>query len=98
MKTAIRKPTMEEQLASLASLPDDQIDLSDAPELTKEQWGMAVRGKFYKPVKEQLTIRIDSDVVDWLKQQTPEGKGYQGRLNRILRIAMLNSMNQKLEI
>ena len=48
----------------------------------------AERGKFYRPLKQQLTVRIDADVVAWLKGQ---GKGYQSRLNQILRTAMLNT-------
>ena len=48
----------------------------------------AVRGRFYRHVKQQLAVRIDADVLEWLKQ---EGKGYQKRLNAILREAMLKT-------
>ncbi len=95
MKAQIRKPTMEEQLQALAALPDDQIDYSDAPPLTDEQWANAVRGKFYRPLKESVTVRVDSDVVAWLKSQSPDGKGYQRRMNAILRHAMLSSLERK---
>lgn len=85
-------PTLTEQrkakLQALANLPDDSIDFSDIPETTVEDWKGAERGKFYRPVKQQLTVRVDADVVAWLKQQ---GKGYQSRLNRILRQAMVES-------
>jgi hypothetical protein len=47
---------MEEQLAALAALPDDQIDLSDAPELSDEQRANAERGKFYRPLKQHLSV------------------------------------------
>nr|WP_246712015.1 BrnA antitoxin family protein [Phyllobacterium myrsinacearum] len=70
-------------------MPDSEIDLSDIPELTDEQWSKAVRGRFYRPVKHQITARVDADVLDWLKSQ---GKGYQARMNAILRRAMLVSM------
>lgn len=83
---------MDEELAALAALPDDEIDLSEAPELSEEQWQYAVRGKFYRPVKQQLTIRIDADVLDWLKKEDG-GKGYQSRLNQILRAAMIASIS-----
>lgn len=73
-------------LEKLKAKPDDEIDLSDIPEITEEMWKTAVRGKFYRPVKEQVTVRIDADVLAWLKQR---GKGYQTRLNEILRDAML---------
>jgi len=81
----IPKLTEEEKgkLRQLAVMPDDQIDLTDIPEITDFS-GFEV-GKFYRPVKETVTIRLDSDVLHWLKQG---GKGYQSRLNAILRKEM----------
>ena len=73
-------------LKRLAALPDSEIDTSDIPELTAEQWKHAVRGRFYRPVKRQITARVDADVLDWLKSH---GKGYQSRINAILRREML---------
>jgi uncharacterized protein (DUF4415 family) len=87
------KKTTEEQLAALAALPDEQIDLSDAPELSDEQWANSVRGKFYKPVKRHLSVRIDADIVEWLKSHPSGGeRGYQSRMNQILRAAMIESV------
>jgi uncharacterized protein (DUF4415 family) len=83
------KPLTEEQRAELRELakrPDSEIDVSDIPEWTDEMWRNAVRGRFYRPLKQQLTVRVDSDVLAWLKAQ---GKGYQTRINAILRQAML---------
>lgn len=80
------------ELAAMADLPDESIDLSDIPETTANDWINAERGRFYKPVKQQLTVRVDADVVVWLKQQ---GKGYQSRLNSILRQAMKESLKDK---
>lgn len=77
------------RLKALATRPDSEIDLSDAPELTEEQWKHAVRGRFYRPVKKQITARVDADVLAWLKGQ---GKGYQSRINAILRREMLQAM------
>jgi uncharacterized protein (DUF4415 family) len=74
----------ERELRALAAMSDDDIDLSDAPEIT--DWTGAIIGKFYVPRKTPLTIRIDVDVLDWLRSK---GAGYQTRLNRILRNAML---------
>ena len=76
-------------LDRLAALPDDQIDTSDIPEMTDEQFKAAVKSRFHKPLKKQLTTNIDADVFEWLKSQ---GKGYHTRLNAILRDAMLRSM------
>lgn len=78
-------------LERLAALPDDQIDDSDIPELTDAQWAEAVRGRFYRPVKKQITARLDADVLAWLKA---DGQGYQTRMNAILRRAMLSQIKR----
>jgi uncharacterized protein (DUF4415 family) len=80
--TAVRK----RKLAQVATRPDSEIDLSEIPALPESFWKNAVRNPFYRPVKQQLTVRLDADVVAWLRDQ---GKGYQTRLNRVLREAML---------
>jgi uncharacterized protein (DUF4415 family) len=85
-------PMTEERLARLraqAARPDSEIDLSDAPEMTDEEWKNAERGHFYRPVKQQITARVDADVLAWLKSQ---GKGYQSRINAILRREMLTAL------
>jgi uncharacterized protein (DUF4415 family) len=74
------------ELAALAKRPDAEIDLSDAPELDEAFWRQAVRNPFYRPVKKQLTVRLDADVLAWLRAA---GRGYQTKLNAILRQAML---------
>lgn len=74
------------ELKALAGMPDETIDLSDIPEVM--DWRGAEVGKFYRPLKESVTVRLDADVVHWLKQ---EGKGYQTRLNAILRREMEKS-------
>jgi uncharacterized protein (DUF4415 family) len=60
------------------------IDYSDIPELTNEFFAKA-KQVAWPPVKKQLTIRLDTDVLDWLKLH---GRGYQTRINRILRVVM----------
>jgi uncharacterized protein (DUF4415 family) len=71
------------ELKSLAALRDEAIDTSDAPELL--DWSGAKRGLFYRPVKQQLTLRLDADVVAWFKNHTTSDEGYQTRINRALR-------------
>ena len=86
MTKKITKPLTREQLSelkSLAALPDSAIDRSDAPELL--DWSGAKRGLFYRPVKQQLTLRLDADVVAWFKTHTKSTEGYQTRINRALR-------------
>lgn len=80
------------ELAALSELPDEQIDYSDISSLTDEQLHNTGRGRFYRPLKQQITARVDADVVDWLKSQ---GKGYQARMNAILRREMLASLKSQ---
>ncbi|WP_039757950.1 BrnA antitoxin family protein [Bartonella queenslandensis] len=77
------------EIDELAAMPDSAIDHSDIPPLDDAFWKNAVRNPFYKPTKTVTTVRVDSDVLAWLKSQ---GKGYQTRINAILRDAMLRSM------
>ncbi len=87
-------PLTGEQKAGLAALsarPGDEIDYSDIPPLPEEFWNNAVRGRFYKLTKTSTTVRIDSDVLAWLRAQ---GKGYQSRINAILRREMLSSLKR----
>lgn len=81
MKKVSKKQAKE--LAVLAAQREDQIDLTDLPEVL--DWSGAVVGKYYRPIKKSLTIRLDADVLAWLKSQ---GSGYQTRINRLLRAAM----------
>ena len=78
-------PQRRRELAELAALPDNTIDLSDIPELTDEALQRMVQGVFYRPSKKQITLRLDTDVVDWLKKAGP---GYQTRANALLRRIM----------
>jgi uncharacterized protein (DUF4415 family) len=58
------------ELQALKRLKDEEIDLTDIPPLNN--WNEAVIGKFYRPRKKSLTIRVDADVLAWLRAQ---GKG-----------------------
>ena len=82
----------EAELKALANKSDEDIDYSDIPPSSDEQWSNAERGKFYRPLKTQASVRLDADVMEWLKRP---GKGYQTRLNAILREAMLRDQNKK---
>ena len=67
-------------LERLAALPDAEIDVSDQPEIL--DWSNAERGKFYRPVKQSVTMRVDADVLDWFKSNNAK---YQSRINEVLR-------------
>jgi uncharacterized protein (DUF4415 family) len=80
------------EMAALAALPDEAIDTGDIPELPAGAWKEAVRGRFYRPIKQAVSLRLDADVVAWLKK---DGKGYQTRANRILRQRMLTESRKR---
>jgi uncharacterized protein (DUF4415 family) len=80
-----------ERLKRLAEKPDSEIDYSDISQMTAEQLARLVPLRDYLSVrhkKERLTVRIDKDIVAWLRAG---GEGYQTRLNDILRQAMTSS-------
>ena len=77
------------ELAALSALPDSQIDTSEIPLLSEAFWQQAIRNPFYRPIKQSTTVRVDSDVLMWLKSK---GKGYHTRINTILRDAMLHEI------
>ncbi len=82
-----------QRLQALANRSDSEIDYSDIPPLTDEFWQNAIQNPFYKPVKKSTTVRIDSDVIAWLKSK---GKGYQTRMNDILRQAMIEEVSGRI--
>ncbi|WP_343553948.1 BrnA antitoxin family protein [Pantoea sp.] len=84
--------TQQAELEALSQKPDGEIDCSDIAPLGEEFWASSSNGRFYRPVKTQASVRIDADVLEWLKAP---GKGYQTRLNAILRAAMLREMQSK---
>jgi uncharacterized protein (DUF4415 family) len=85
-------PAQRREIATVEAKPDSEIDYSDMPRLTDKFFENAVRNPFYRPVKRQLTVRLDADVIAWLRSQ---GKGYQTRLNQLLRAAMLERVASK---
>jgi uncharacterized protein (DUF4415 family) len=71
---------LAESLKMMDSIADDDIDLSDMPEVTDfTGWE---RGRFYRPVKDQVTLRIDRDVLTWFKASNEK---YQTAINAALR-------------
>lgn len=71
------------ELKALAKLPEGKINTRETLEV--RDWSEAKRGLFYRPVKQQLTLRLDADVLDWFKNHAPKGDGYQTDINRALR-------------
>ena len=81
------------QISKLASMPDDEIDTSDIPEVL--DWSGAKRGLLYRPTKQQITLRLDADVLAWFRAAVPGGRGYQTEINRVLRDHARRVSNQR---
>ena len=79
-------PISEERLREIEAIRDEDIDFSDIPELDEDWFAKAEWRDFNEP-KKQLTVRFDSDVVEFFKQ---EGRGYQTRMNAVLRAYMIS--------
>jgi uncharacterized protein (DUF4415 family) len=77
------RPEQRAELEAIAAMPDSAIDTSDAAEVL--DWTGARRGTFYRPIKQQLTLRLDADLIAWFKARSNKGKGYQTRINQALR-------------
>ena len=80
------------EIRKLAAMPENDVDLTDIPPLDERFWKNAVRGDLYNPVKSSTTVRVDADVLLWLRSK---GKGYQTRMNAILRQAMLDEARKR---
>lgn len=80
----------KKDIETLAAKKDEDIDFSDIPPLV--DWQGAEIGKFYRPPKRAITIRLDLDVIDWLKSSGP---GYQTKANWLLRHAMIHALDKK---
>ena len=76
-------PAQLKELRALAALPDAKINTKDIPEA--RNWAGAQRGLFYRPIKQQLTLRLDSDIIAWFKSTVQKNKGYQTSINQALR-------------
>jgi uncharacterized protein (DUF4415 family) len=85
-------PLTAKELKELKALEGRPIDTSDIPELPVGAFKNSVRGRFYRPVKQAVSLRLDADVIAWLKK---DGEGYQTRANRMLRERMLAELRSR---
>jgi uncharacterized protein (DUF4415 family) len=74
---------IQSEIAALVALSEDEIDTVDVPEV--RAWSDAKRGVFYRPIKQQITLRLGADLVDWFKNHRLQDEGYQTIINRALR-------------
>ncbi len=80
MSKAKRSVRRKRELQALKYLPDKEIDTKDVPEV--RDWEGAVRGRFYRPLKKAISLRLDADVLAWFKARSEK---YQSKINEILR-------------
>jgi uncharacterized protein (DUF4415 family) len=88
-KATLKKSLIDQtDYKRLAAMTDEDIDFTDNPEVPAEIFARGIVRRGLKPIprKKQLTLRVDGDVVDWYKNQ---GRGYQTRINSLLRAYML---------
>lgn len=88
----MKKLTREQkrEIVAIARMKDADIDRSDLPEVV--DWKDAEIGKYYRPTKKPVTMRLDADVIEWLKGYGP---GYQTKANMLLRHAMVSTKAPK---
>jgi uncharacterized protein (DUF4415 family) len=86
-------PIQQAEIEALAALPDEQIDTQDIPEMS--DWSGKKRGLFYRPIKQQITLRLDADLLAWFKSRVPQGEGYQTDINRALREYVMQHTTQE---
>ena len=82
---------MQTELDALSALSEDQIDTDDIPEAPLANMMAGERGRYFRPNKTSITIRLDADLVDWFKAHTENG-GYQTEINRVLRQHMVHAI------
>ena len=82
-------PSQLQELEAIKTMPDGEIDYSDIPPTTAEQWQGAEVGRFFHPAQEPITLQVDADVVAWFKAQ---GRDYQARIHKLLRQVMLREV------
>ena len=85
MKKNSEHKLTDDQVAQLRAVEGDPIDTDDIPEAPAGNWATAERGRLYRPRKQAVSLRLDMDVLDWLRRR---GAGYQTEINRILREKM----------
>jgi uncharacterized protein (DUF4415 family) len=85
--TRTRSVKISSRTRELYEKRDRSLDHADVPQLPPAQWAQGMIGKYYRPLKSQISFRIDNDILAWLKSK---GQGHLSRINAILRERMEN--------
>jgi len=92
-RTAELTPQERAELKAVESLSEDDIDTNDIPEASLDNMMAGERGRYFRPAKTSITIRLDADLVAWFKTHAENG-GYQTEINRVLRWHMLETIKK----
>lgn len=92
--TGQRRLKITDEIRTAYAERDKSQDNADPenPILPPEMWEGAIIGAYYRPIKRPVTVRVDSDVLAWLKSK---GEGHLTRINAILRERMLEELRQR---
>lgn len=73
------------EIEALKRRRTDEVDTGDIAPLSDAFWKNAAKNPYFRPLKQQLTLRLDADVVAWFKENAAGGRGYQRDINAALR-------------
>ena len=90
--TKSRKVKITDEVRKLYEERDKSLDAGEIPQLSPDEWAKAQVGVLYRPMKTAISLRIDNDILAWLKAQ---GDGHLSRINTILRSAMTRQLRVK---
>jgi len=90
-KSTLKISELAEEYNLLLKKSDEEIDLSDIPELDFDKLGKPIVGRFYRPIKKPISLRMDSDVLEWFKSRPH----YQKLINKACRLYMYIYQNKK---
>ena len=89
-KSTLITRKLQKEIKALSALSDDEIDFSDIAELNFDKLGKPIIGKFYRPIKKPISIRMDSDVLEWFKTHSH----YQRLINKACRLYMYQHLKK----
>ncbi len=91
---SLKRIKISDRTRALYEQRDRSLDDSEAPVMPPEFWENAVVGKYYRPMKTAVSVRVDNDVLAWLKSK---GEGHLSRINQILRDSMTADLQRSVD-
>lgn len=91
-ESTVRRVKITDEIRDAYANRDRSLETEDAPSLPPEMWEGAILGKYYRPKKTPITLRVDNDVLAWLKSK---GEGHLSRINELLRQQMIAELSRE---